>query len=99
MPDLSRRNTIVPPPHIKQVIKSVENIDNKKSVEAQVKNYEDLRFKYMDLQEENISLIDVNNLTPKDKAPQVNEKWSTQSTAKAGVVNNVLLFFSCIILR
>lgn len=47
----------------------------------------------MDLQEENISLTDVNNLIPKDKTPQVNEKWSTQSTAKTGVMNNVLLFF------
>lgn len=49
----------------------------------------------MELQKENISLTDINNLIPKDKAPQVNEKWSTQSTAKAGVVN-ILLFFSCV---
>lgn len=90
--DLSRRKTIVPPPHIKQVIKSAENIDNEAPVEAQVKNYEDLRFKYKELQEENTSLTDTNNLIPKNKAPQVNEKWSTESTAKAGVINNVLLF-------
>lgn len=62
-----------------------------------MKNYEDLRFKYKELQEENISLTDINNLIPKDKASQVKvEKWSTQSTTKAGVVNNILLFFSCV---
>lgn len=61
-----------------------------------MKNYEDLRFKYKELQEGNISQTDINNLIAKDKAPQVNEKWSTQSTTKAGVVNNILLFFSCV---
>ncbi|XP_072743369.1 uncharacterized protein [Anoplolepis gracilipes] len=86
IPDLSRRKTIVPPPHIKQVIKSVENVENKAPVGVQVKNYEDLRFKYMgELQEENISLMEINSSIPKDKAPQVNEKWSTQNTAKTEI--------------
>lgn len=86
IPDLSRRDTIISPPHLKQVIKSIEKVENKTPLQVQVKNYEDLRSKYNKLQEENISLIDLMKPIPQDEAAQVKEKWSARSTTKKGAM-------------
>lgn len=93
-PDLSRRNTIIPPPHIKQVIKSAEKAGNKSPVEAQVKTYEDLKSKYNKLQEEIVSSIDVKKLTSQDKTAQAK---SARRTAKEGAVNNMCFLYLSLI--
>lgn len=86
---MTRRNTIVSPPHVKQVIKSAENIENK--MRAQVEAYEDLKSKYNKLQEENVSLTDLENLTPRNEAGQIKEKdkRSTRGTVGEGMTNDI----------
>lgn len=86
-PDLSRRNTLVPPPHVKQVIKAAEKVD-KASIEAKVKTYEDLKSKYDKLQDETVSLSDIKKLIPQNEEARAKEAKSTRA-AKEGTSNDI----------
>ena len=88
--DQSRSETIISPSHLKQVIKSIEKVENKTSL--QVKNNEDLRSKYNKLQEDNISLTDLMKPIPQDEVTQVKEKFSARNTSKEGMVLMIYRF-------
>jgi len=94
IPDSSRRDTIISPPHLKQIIKSIERVENKTPLQVQVKNYEDLRSKYnKKLREENTSSTDLTKPILQDEAALVKEKWLAQCTTKEGAMLMITLFF------